>query len=81
MPAVNGVVNLADVRGQLGFEFAHAGGRGGGDDDLGVWQAAFDCADEMGADVDLPDADGVKPDALTIGQRLFDPRVMLAESF
>ena len=64
---VNRVVDLADVVGQLAVQFAHAGRRGGGDDDLEVWHARFQRPDELGADVHLADADRVHPEHVTVG--------------
>ena len=41
------------------------GGGGGGDDELEIGHARLEGGDELGADVDLADADGVEPDAFS----------------
>ena len=77
--AVDRIVDLADVVGQLPPQFAHAGRGGGGDDDLEVGQARFQRADELGAEVDLADADGVHPERVAVGDGLLEFGVVFAE--
>ena len=78
--AVNRIINFADVRGQPAAQLGHAGGRGGGHDDFEVRHARFERADELRAEIDLADADGVQPDDVAVGQRLFEAGVVFAQT-
>ena len=75
-----GIVNFADVRGQMAAQLGHAGGRGGGHDDFDVGQARFQRADELRAEIDFADADGVEPDDVAVRQRLLEVRVVSGRS-
>ena len=67
------------MRRQPPAQFGHAGGRGGGHHEFNVGQAQFERADELGAEVDFADADGVDPDDLAVGERLFEVGVVARE--
>ena len=77
---IDGVVDRGDVRGQVLLEFTHARRRGCADNDLQVGHAGLDGLDELGADVDLADADGVEPDDVPVRQGLFDLRAVFSET-
>ena len=64
----------------MAAQFGHAGGRGGGHDDFDVGQARFERADELRAEIDFADTDGVKPDDMAVGERLFEVRVVMPEA-
>ena len=66
------IIDFADVRGHAAAQFAHAGGGGGGHHDFDIGHARLQRADELRAEVDLADADGVNPDDVAVGQRLFE---------
>jgi hypothetical protein len=78
-PPVKGIVNFADVRRQPAAQFGHAGRRGGGNDDFEVGHARLQGADELRAEVDFADADGMQPDDLAVGQRLLEIPVVIAK--
>jgi hypothetical protein len=79
--AIDGVVNLLDVRRQFGVQLTHAGGGGRGDDDLEVGQADLDGGDELSGNVHLADAHRVHPEHVAIGHGLFDLGTEPAEAF
>ena len=62
------------------MQLGHAGRGGGGDDNFEVRQARFQGANELRADIDFADADGVYPQDLAIGDRLLEFGVVLAET-
>ena len=51
-----------------------------GNDEFDVGQARFQRADELRAEIDLADADGVKPDDLAVGERLLEVPVVTART-
>ena len=61
------------------LEFTHARGCGRADDDLHVGDPGLDRLDELGADVDLPDADSMQPDDVPVRQRLLDLGIKAAK--
>jgi len=69
------------VVGQAAFEFGHAGRGGGGDDDFDVRHPDFQGADELGAQVDFADADGMEPDDLPVGERLLEVGALIGKAF
>lgn len=77
---VNGIVNFDDVRGQMMAQFGHPGGCGGGHDDGDIGQARLQCADELRAEIDFADADGVEPDDVTVRDRLHEVCIKTAEA-
>jgi hypothetical protein len=79
--AVNRVIDFSDMIGQLFIQFTHPCGRGCGDDDLEVGHALLENADDLRADIDLADADGVHPNDISVGKRLFDFAIVDSESF
>src|SRR5262249_15043767 len=78
--AIDRVIDLLDVRRKLPIQFAHAGGSRGRDDDLQIRQARFERADQLRADVDFADADGMNPEDVPIGDRLLDLRAEAAKA-
>jgi hypothetical protein len=79
--SVDGKIHLLDDERQLASEFRHPGGGGGGNDELDGGQSGFEGADEQGGQVDLADADGMDPNDAPVGERLFDPGGIGAETF
>ena len=59
----------------------NSGGGGGGDYDFGVGKARFNRADEMSANIHLPDAHRVQPERLPIGERLLQFGIIFPEAF
>jgi hypothetical protein len=80
LPAVDRVVDLRNMSRETLLELGHAGGGRGGDDELVVGQARFERLDELRAEIDLPDADGVQPDHPAVGKRLFEQGVILSKT-
>src|SRR5882724_10795948 len=76
---VDGVIDLADVIGELALELRHSSGGGGGNDDFQVWHARFERTDELSANVHLTDANGMRPKDMPVGDGLFEFRVVLGE--
>ncbi len=60
---IRGIVNFADGRRHQSLQFSHASGSGGGDNKLVVRKFWGEFAQQLSADADFADADGVKPDA------------------
>src|SRR5438128_1111166 len=77
---VNGIIDLADVAGELALQSLHASGGSSGNDDFEVGQARFQRANELGADVDFADADGVQPEGVAIGEGLLELAVIDSEA-
>ena len=77
---VDGVIDFADVIGELALELCHSGGGRGGNDDFQVWHARFQRTDELSANVHLTDANGMRPKDMPVGDGLFEFRVVLGES-
>ena len=78
--AVDGVIDFADCRREALLEFSHAGGGRGGDHDLEVGHARFECADDLHGDIHLAHADGVHPEHVTVGHGLLDLVVVNAKT-
>jgi len=51
----------------------------GGNDDFQVWHARFERTDELGANVHLTHANGMRPKDMPVGDGLFEFRVVLGE--
>ncbi len=69
------------MRGEFGPQSLHAGGGGGGHDVLNVGKALFQGADQLGAQVDLADADGVHPESVAVGNGLPELGIVESEAF
>jgi len=76
---IHRIIDFADVRGQFAQQLAHAGGGGGGHDDLDVGHAFFQRPDQVSADVDFADADRVHPEHLAVGDGLLQFGVVTAK--
>ena len=78
--AVNRVVDLADMVGQLAVQFAHPGGGRRRNDDLEIRQARLQRANQLRADIDFAHADSVHPDRVPIGDGLLEFRAVLPKA-
>ena len=56
-----------------------SGGGGGGNHNLEVGQARLQCADQLGAKIDLPHTDGVHPKHVPVGDGLLEFGVVPAQ--
>lgn len=79
--AVDGIVNFLDVGGEFSFELLHSCGGGGRDDDFEIGNFWFEHLDQLGAEIDFTDTDGVDPNGVAIGERVFGSGREFAEPF
>src|SRR5882762_5445153 len=77
---INGIIDFADVVRQLLLQTLHAGGRGGGNDNLKVGQARLERANKLRANVDFAHTHRMHPDRVPISDGLLELGVVSAET-